>query len=224
MGKARYMMLFALLPALHAHAGSPNDSTRVKRAVECPQRITRTVKTNLLPVFWASIPYTSEFRIVQEVPVSLFQSSQIGFSFIRKSIFLTMTENSARQGNEPRIKVNGFRIQYSHRFFYKKNDYAPHGPYIGPHISYTTAKFATKYSMQYDNYLQATHFNVNLMAGFQAISDDGFVIDVFAGIGYKKNHWEAHNSKGIATIDLTDIPYYSSPFKISAGFNLGWAF
>jgi hypothetical protein len=214
-------MLIALLPFCNAIAGN-KDSLKIRPL--SPQPVSYIIKTNPLPIIWGSVPFTSEFRVLQEIPVALFQSSQIGFSYIGKSVVLAMQENAIRQNNEPRIKVRGFRIQYAHRFYYKRNSYAPEGAYIGPLISYTTAKFGTRYSQQFDHYVRAEHFNTNMMLGYQAVSDDGFTLDAFIGAGYKKNTWQYHRSHNTTVIDLSDIPYYSSSFKFSCGFNIGFAF
>lgn len=217
---ALFTIACAFLSAYNAFAG--NDSLKLRPLN--PQSVRHIIKTNPLPLFWGSIPYTSEFRFIQEVPVALFQSSQIGFSYIGKSLFLNMAENAVRQNNEPRIKVSGFRIQYSHRFFFARNSYAPEGAYIGPHVSYTTAQFSTRYSKQFDYYIQATHFNANMLMGYQAISRDGFAVDAFFGIGYKKNSWEYHQSHTSVPIDLNDIPFYGSNVKYTLGFNFGLVF
>lgn len=217
----RSLIIISLLPICNAYAG---DGDSIKLKPLNPQPVSYIIKTNPLPVFWGPIPFTSELRVLQEIPVALFQSSQVGFSYIGKSLFLTMAENSIRQNNEPRIKVTGFRIQYAHRFYYRRNNYAPEGAYIGPLVSYSAARFGTRYSRQFDHYVQASHFNANMMLGYQAVGDGGFSVDAFIGVGYKKNTWEYHQSNRSVPISFDEIPYYSSNFKFSLGFNLGMAF
>lgn len=219
--KAKYLMLLLLLPVLAAQ-GQSVDTAAAGKPLN-PQFIRHVIKTNPLPILWASIPFTSEFRYVQEVPIARYQSLQLGFSYIGKSVILTLIENASRHKNEPRVVVSGFRIQFSHRYYFTELEYAPVGFYIGPHISYSTAKFSTRYGMIFNNYLQGTHYNINLIGGVQLLADD-FTVDVFGGLGYKKNTWVSHSANNVISMDLTDSRLYNSPVKITLGFNIGMAF
>lgn len=219
-----YSLLLILAPVITVLAADPDSTGRI----ESPQRIRHVIKTNPFPIIWSSIPLTSEFRYVQEVPVARFQSTQIGFSYLGKSPVLSIIESTNRQlsGNqsEPRLKVSGFRMQFCHKFFLMRDEYAPLGPYIAPHISYATAKFSTDYARMFDYYVQATHFNVNVLLGYQVEGMDWYVVDIFTGLGYKKNTWEQHNPSKSVPFDVTDFKYYNSPVKLTLGFNIGIAF
>jgi hypothetical protein len=223
MGKViRYLLLLALAPVC-AIAHTSKDSTTTERTILSPQ-VSQVYKTNFLPAIWGAIPFTAEYRIIHEVPVGPYQSSQIGISYLGKSLFLTMLENNAGQSTEPRIKVSGFRFQFSHKFYFRRWELAPSGPYFGPQISYAQAKFSTRYLKQYDCYIEASHFNVNMLIGYQSIRANGYTVDFFTGIGYKKNNWGQHYFNKSVPIDVSDIPLYGSPLKFTLGFNIGYAF
>lgn len=218
--KAKLLLLLLVLPAFAVQAQTAD--TAAGKPLN-PQFIKHVIKTNPVPILWASIPFTSEFRYVQEVPIARYQSLQLGFSYLGKSVILTLIENAARHKNEPRVVVSGFRVQFSHRYYFTELDYAPVGLYIGPHISYSTAKFSTRYGMIFNNYLQGTHYNINLIGGVQMPIED-VMVDIYAGLGYKKNTWESHSSSNVISMDLTDSKLYNSPVKITLGFNVGLAF
>lgn len=220
----KYILLLLLTPVCKIYA-QPDDTTQVrKKKPENPQEIRHIIKTNPLPLLWGPIPFTSELRYVQEIPVAPYQSTQIGFSLLGKSIILNALERGAYQNpNQPQITVRGYRMQFSHRIFLSMLDYAPEGSYISPNISYASAKFSTRYLNMFDNYIQATHYNFTILGGYQTISYN-VVVDMFAGIGYKRNKIEVHQYNQTIPLDLDEMPFYRSPLKFVLGFNVGWAF
>lgn len=220
----KYILLLALAPTSQAFATAGDTIKPPKERPYFPQDIRHTIKTNPLALVWGPIPFTAELRYLHEVPVARYQSTQIGFSLIGKSFILDLLERQAYQNpHQPRITVRGYRMQFSHRIFFKMEDYAPHGSYISPHVSFSTAKFSTKHASMFDNYIRATHFNMNIIGGYQSINDYA-VVDLFAGLGYKKNRVEQHHYNQNIPINLDAFPLYESPLKVIFGFNLGMAF
>jgi hypothetical protein len=220
----KYLLLLVLAPVCHAYGAAGDTIKPVKEKPLNPQSVRHTIKTNPFALVWGPIPFTSEIRYLQEVPVARFQSTQIGFSILSKSFILSLMENGYYQNpHQPRITVRGYRMQFSHRIFFKMEDYAPNGSYISPHISYSSAKFSTRYASMFDSYVRATHFNVTLLGGYQTIMDN-YVADIFAGLGYKRNKVELHHYNQSIPIDLDEFPLYESPIKFIIGFNIGWAF
>lgn len=114
-------------------------------------------------------------------------------------------------------------MQFSHRIFLSMLDYAPHGSYISPNISYSSARFSTRYLNRFDNYIRVSHYNFTLLGGYQTISYN-YVLDMFAGIGYKKNVIEMHQYNQTIPLNMADMPFYKSPIKLVLGFNMGLAF
>lgn len=195
-----------------------------------PQPITNVVKFNPLPILWGPIPLTAEYRILREIPIGMQQSVQIGVSYLGKNPFVAISEATSGGGlsyNNPvtRITTRGFRLQLSHRFYFSDN-ITPKGAYFGPHVSYSQAYFSDKYLTNYQIHIRATHFNVNMLLGYQIIVWDKFSIDFFTGLGYKKNLWQENSAaNGVyQTINMDDIPLYSLPVKFTLGVNFGIAF
>jgi hypothetical protein len=152
------------------------------------------------------------------------QSSQIGLSYISKSPVLR-----AFQDTIPDLKLltaNGIRMQLSHRFYLlNRYNFAPVGLYVAPHVSYGTVKVSTKHFSSRDVYLRITHFNINLLSGWQWVYHNNYTLDVFLGLGYKDNIWEEHDSQSTISLDNDDVGgWYSGNVKFTIGFHVGIAF
>ncbi len=181
-----------------------------------PQTVNTIIKTNPFPVLWGPIPYTAEYRAIIELTSSKNQSDQFGISYLGKSPVIKLLEDSIEELKL--LIVRGLRFQASHKFYIM--DYAPHGFYISPHLSYSKAKFSTKFLNSRDIFISATHLNVNLLAGYQFVPDF-WVFDIFAGLGYKKNTWIQHDPQNTINLDTSDFGIYNSPVKLTLGFNVG---
>lgn len=196
-----------------------------------PQPISNLIKFNPFPIFWGAIPLTSEYRLLREIPISTDQSIQVGFSYLGKNIFLAMAERQPNFGNpswnnpQTRITTNGYRLQLSYRYFIG-NKLTPKGAYIGPLISYSEAYFSDKYMSNYQVHVKVTHFNANMLIGYQVIIWNKIAMDLFTGLGYKKNLWQENTptNRTYQPIDIGDIPFYSWPVKFTLGVNFGIAF
>ena len=191
-----------------------------------PQKVNTVIKSNPAAIIWGVIPFTAEYRYLEELTVGLRQSTQFGVSYLGKSIVLKILEDSLRKYRNYHFMVHGFRLQVAHRFYLSKKYFSPRGYYVSPQISYATARFTTSYYNQYNMYVQGTHFNLNILGGYQAFLSKRLILDMFAGIGYKKNHWEKHLAQTqIAPVDLSKFPQpYHWDVKITFGFNLGWTY
>ncbi len=143
-----------------------------------------------------------------------------------------MTEVSQQLTNNNRkVSILGFRLQGAYRFYLNKKlfsdekNYAPSGFYSGPVVSYSQAKLKFKNPLLKGNYIDAYSFFATWNTGYQAVFNR-FAIDFFSGLGYKKNDAISHQRRGgsVSINNPDPIPYYSNNFKISLGFNFGWAF
>lgn len=191
-------------------------------------------KTNPLAIIWGPIPLTSEYRVMGEFVIDRNISTQVGFSGLLKSPILTLIEDSTRQDYELPLVVNGFRFQASGKYYLNsllhkwrlgRDMPAPEGFYIGPHVSYSTARFTDRYWRNYDVYLRISHFNVNLMGGYQYLLGHGLVLDLFVAGGYKRNWWQEKGLAGVVTAVNSDElgAFYRSNLSLFIGFNMGIA-
>lgn len=204
--------------------------------IQNPQRVMTLLKTNPLPILWGPIPLTAEYRFIVEEVIATNQSLQVGFSFLGKSPLLALVEDSSFNGGAPviKIKVKGFRFQAGWRYyltnltemfgFSSGTVYAPEGFYIMPHFSYSSARFTPR--IVNPIHLRISHLNANMLLGTQLFLGDNIAMDIFAGLGYKKNKWvEYYSPTRQRVIIPTDLGgFYNGPVKLTLGFNFGIAF
>ncbi len=187
-------------------------------------------KTNPFSIMWGPIPYTAEYKLIRETAFSAHSSFVVGISFLGKSPLLSQAEKSNAgsslnnsQGNT-KLKVRGWRFQMAYRYYLGKRK-APRGFWCGPQVSWANVLISDKSSTAANDYLEATHFNVNALAGYQIIIRDKWAFDFFFGLGYKKNTWLEHYAGKVTVIrDFNDIPLYGSPVKVTMGTSFGMAF
>ncbi len=182
------------------------------------------IKSNPLAILWGPIPFTAEYRMVAEITTGRTQSDQIGISYLGTSPIWSIIEKAAQVPTKYQLRLRGFRIQVAHRFYLiGRKQYAPFGFYVSPLVSYSNAQISLRYYKQ--TYLDFSHFNANLLVGLQVGRNSNFTMDMFAGLGYKKNtvliHVNNHRIIPFDTKDLGDL--YNSPIKLTVGINFGWA-
>lgn len=184
------------------------------------------VKSNPLLLIWGSIPFTSEFRLVQEATVSKKQSTQLWVSGYLKSPLLLIGERVTKSGATTAIR--GYRVQLAHKFYLGKNTAAPEGFYFGPQVSYTDIRMSLKQWIIRDVYIQGKQVNLVCLLGYQTIGKN-MAFDIFAGLGYKTNFLSWHYSpRRIIPIPLEDVEGLSfilkSPVKFTFGMNFGFVY
>lgn len=188
-------------------------------------------KTNPFSILWGPIPYTAEYKLIRETAFSAHSSFVVGISFLGKSPLLSQaekaTQNNGINASRPNaeLKVRGWRFQIAYRYYLGKRK-APRGVWCGPQLSWSNAIISTKSWNAANNYLEATHFNLNALAGYQVIIRDKVSFDFFFGLGYKKNTWWEHYAGRVTVIHDFDkiTPLYDKPVKITLGINFGLAF
>lgn len=184
------------------------------------------LKTNPLAVLWGPIPFTSEYRLVAEICNGRTKSIQAGISYLDKSPLLGIAEKLTTTTTNYLIKVNGWRLQFAYRFYLvNKRKYAPFGFYIAPNISFSDAHVSIGLSHYYRNqYYDFRHFNSTLQIGVQIGRYSNITMDIFAGLGYKKNVVLYHaNDAHILTIDTKEFgDLYNMPLKLVFGLNFGY--
>ncbi len=185
------------------------------------------LKTNPLAVLWGPIPYTAEYRLVTEITTGRKKSVQFGISYLDKSLIWKAAEKMANIPTYYQLKVKGWRIQAAYRFYLiSRRRYAPFGFYISPTVSYSNARISIGLERYYRQvYFDFRHFNSNILIGVQIGRHSDITMDIFAGIGYKKNTVFYHvNNAYIIPIDTKDFgAFYNSPVKLILGINFGYA-
>ncbi len=236
MNVLKKILLLGILPVFFCKSYGQSESLDAANRFDTlfiPHKYVNIVKTNPFIPLWGTIPFTAEYRIVYEGVIAKNQTVLMSFSYLGKSPFIAVMENQfPANGNiSPSFLIKGFRLQAAHRIYLAKLNenmgyypYAPEGFYIGPHISYATANFGEKSTFAY-NYITFNQFNFVLMTGLQTFIDQ-FAIDVFFGLGYKKNTVSEWRNSQIIYHDPAEIMgnFYASPVKIYLGFNVGIGF
>lgn len=183
------------------------------------------IKTNPFIPLWGAIPYTGEYRIVLETMTDSRQSLQFGASYLDKSLYIALIDDTLFNPGLSMLSFAGYRIQGAYKFYLQKNKKPLRGIYVGPLVSWSVADVSHKQNPNFHNYVRITHFNANFISGCQFVINR-FAIDVFYGLGYKKNVWyERNTSQNYSIINTDELGFlYNSHLKLILGFNMGLAF
>ncbi len=181
-----------------------------------------TIKTNPLsalggPLFviWV-VPLTAEYKIYFEAQTTSRQSVQIGLGYLGSS---PLVASIGDLGGDTSIVASGFRGQLWYKFFLT-SDNSPAGFYVGPHVSYASAKL--KNSEVPDEYFKATKLNVNVVLGYQLITKGGFALDIFTGLGLKSKTFDTST---LGDTNFADWKLFNkTTIGIPFGFSFGYAF
>lgn len=195
-----------------------------------PQWPSMVFKTNPLVIMWSDVPLTAEFRLGMEYINGQHTSSEIVVSYLGKSPLVSIYEDTLA-GEDIDLKIYGFRIQLSHKFYLNKwfpnqehtfTNYSPQGMYIAPYLSMGQAKVTNRYLGQREAFMEISHFSLNIIFGRHFFYMNKLAIDVYGGFGYKNNVWEEHDGPDVVTHEPEYLgEYYNSNLKIVAGFNFG---
>ncbi len=116
-------LIFFVAQGFNLFAFEPKDTIIYKKApienfkskiIDAPI----VIKTSPTAFLWGGLfPYTSEYRLMAEITTGRTQSEQVSFSFIGKGVLLKMIERSQNYTGSEVLKVNGWRVQYAHKFY-----------------------------------------------------------------------------------------------------------
>lgn len=192
--------------------------------VEAEKDFRFTIKTNPLSAlggpFWVVIiPLTGEYKVLFEAKVSNKSSIQVGAGYIGPSVLLNLDEitSNENEGEVTGVKTSGFRVQGMYKVFLSRDLSAPEGFYVGPHVSFATAKITSKEDEV--NNIKATKLNINGVFGYQLITSGGFTLDIYTGLGFVSRKWEISGTDW-DTDSFKDRASVNVPF----GFTFGYAF
>ena len=212
------LLLFAILPLVFLFVSELNAQGQEKE-------FKYVVKINPLAAaggpFWiAIIPMTGEYKAQFEIATSPKNSFQIGASYIGPGLLLNLDELSENQDSAiSGITTSGFRVTGAYKFFMSSDLLAPEGFYMGPYISYASAKIENNDNST--DKLTATKLSVMGIVGYQMISSGGFALDIFTGMGYRKVDWEFNNDA--TNFDMGGIKNKGG-IGLALGFSFGLAF
>ena len=181
------------------------------------------VKTNPLAAlggpFWVTIiPITGEYKVLFEMRTLPKQSVTLGASFLGPSLLINLDEITSEGTDISGINTSGFRGQLFYKFYIGRNTEAPEGFYLGPHFSYAMATIVNK-DNEADK-LGGTKLNINGVFGYQIITDGGFALDIFTGLGLRKLGFTAEGDSG----DIFDFVEDKMSPGVVFGINFGFAF
>ena len=179
-----------------------------------------TIKTNPLsaiggPLYVAFIPITGEYKILFEAKTTRKQSIETGFGYLGPSLLINIDELSEIDSVSS-VKTSGYRLQLMYKFFITEDE-APRGFYVGPHVSYATARIANRDNS--DDEFSASKLNMNIILGYQLITGGGFTLNVYSGLGFKLRDYDIPTG---STFDF-DYGNRASP-NVAFGFSFGIAF
>jgi len=183
-----------------------------------------TVKTNPLaalagPLWITIVPITGEYKVLFEAKTLPKQSITIGASYLGPSLLLNL-DNLTSSDTISGIKTSGFRIQGMYKLFLTRELEAPEGLYVGPHFSYATATITNKDNT--DDKFIASKLNINGVIGYQLITEGGFALDLYTGLGFKTRKYEIEGASEdiFGEIDFTD----KNQAAVAFGFSFGYSF
>lgn len=187
----------------------------------------KTSPTALL--YGGVLPFSSEYRIMVEMPSNRTQSEQIAFSIMGKNIIFNQIDKNTPNSltNRFGFKVSGWRLQYAHKFYLvNRRHHSPYGFYVAPLVSYTTINIAIG-SARYlkTAYYDIRQYNINMIIGAQAGKKNRLTFDVYGGLGYKKNTVYYHsNTFNVKPFDQEDFgAFFNSNVNLVFGINLGFS-
>lgn len=213
----KYLIIIGLLLVLTGTAGFAQSGTTAQKDYKY------TVKVNPLAAlggpFWVIVvPVTGEYKALFEAKVAQKMSLQLGVSYIGPSVLLNLDKLATDTASISGLHTSGFRVSGMVKYFLSRDLPAPKGFYLAPQISYAKASIADKNNTA--NKVSATKLNINACIGYQLITEGGFCLDIFTGMGYVSRKWDY---QGDSSGEL-DLGANKSGVSIPLGISFGYAF
>ncbi len=187
------------------------------------------IKSSPTAFLWGGIlPFTSEYRLMAEVPSAKKQSEVISFSYLGKNIFLGAVQKLSAVSSNRILKVSGWRFQYAHKFYLVRHERkAPYGFYVAPLISYSNVHVSIGLNRYYhQTYFDFRNLSENLVIGVQSGKSKHFSTDIYFGMGHKSNTTYYHaGSYHIFQYDTSDFgDFYNGHVSVIFDINIGYRF
>jgi len=225
--KITYLAFFFLfVPFLNGMTQEFEDSLRIEENMQhIPiPKYDYIVSTNPFIMLWGCVPFSSEFRVMNEIRTGPKTSINIGGAYLSKGIILNIIEGTNQSLYGTTYALRGYRVQAMYKFYISRWDRPPEGLYIGPYFSLAEAKFSYQQTKILKDYYQIRQINYNLIMGYQFTFMNRFTSDAFFGFGYKENTWVEHQTtSNFQPMPNDDLPMvYNSHFKFVLGLNIGF--
>ncbi|MFN8323059.1 MAG: hypothetical protein U0T74_10415 [Chitinophagales bacterium] len=211
------ILVLAICLALGSVASAQRDTVVREfegfKSTKLPLR-QNVIKSNLIPFLFGQIPICGEIRFTYERMLSHNQSLTLGASYNYPNLFLFVMPAIANP-NGTTLKdysLRGGRITLGYRFYPLKSKQAPEGLFVGPYGSFNFVKIKERNG----NGSSETwcYANGSLIAGYQFYLTRGVFLELFGGLGYRKNfivYYDAvHNRTSQADLQLF---FKNNPFK-----------
>jgi len=191
------------------------------------QKYNKLVKFQPGKFFYGSLPLVGEYGFALERKIDMKFSMQGEAAYLGNGLLYLVVYNndtSMKSANEPRMTMNGFRVQGSLRYYFTKKA-APEGLFIAPHFSYATCKYSTTALKNKGQYIQATHIDYSLIAGWQHVYNDKISFEIFFGATYRNKTWvdkSLNGTKVLNTDDIKGMYLFQSNIRPKFGMTLGF--
>lgn len=180
---------------------------------------------------------TSEWKVESEFSVGPKSGLVLGASYLSMGPVLrtvidqdTSLAHSGYTSNS--FAMIGYRVQFGYRYYPKRKKPneagykpAPFGFYLYPRFSYANSILFLRQNRT--DQIRIQFMNVTLNSGYQFLIANFVALDIYFGLGYKKNElFEQNrtNTKKITDQELQDLFIIGSPIKINLGTSIGIAF
>lgn len=222
----KYLLIVILFMALKAAAQQEymiDTSFSVKKSsfrekTKLPTSKVNTFKISPVDIFISNFLMNAELRLLYERMLFKQHSILIGGSYEYNSVITSIYNIKA----QPKVKLNGYRVQGAYRYYILKKQSGPKGLYIGPHISFQEMYIKNTGSA---DYAQIRNLFAVLSTGYQIVAKNGFTIDFCGGLGYNRTWYiETQYSNNQPTTVNYSKNLNKIPLKIMAQINLGYSF
>lgn len=187
------------------------------------------IKTSPISMLQGPILLLAEYRLALEAIQNERISYQISAGYLNKSVFFNRAQSSA-SFNPKNFTFPGYRLQGELRYYLFKfhgiqdaqMKFTPSGYYLAANVSYLNAVLQLKNQAYPRNVF--SNYSANAIIGLQALVQQSFGIDIYAGIGYKENalyNIDYRLNKTKLNLEAAGYSaYYNSNLKITLGLNV----
>ncbi len=172
-----------------------------------------------------NVSMTGEFGLSLEQKIGLKASIEASGAYVGKGLLFLMTEDLMYNANDPKLTINGYRLQADIRYYLTKK-HAPEGLYLAPHFSYTHVKFSDKTNKQLGNYILVQHFDYSAIIGYQFVFGR-FSLEAYLGATYRVKKWTEKFSQTVTILsdeEIQDFYLLNTPIRPKFNIALGFAF